>query len=341
MRLGVTFTGDVPIPEQRRLAYELESAGLESLWTNDGYGRDPLLLCQAWADATERLTVGVGVAQIPTRTPVQLAKAAVTVQEASAGRFVLGIGVSQPLALESWHGVRAGRPLATAHDALAILHSIIAGGTTDHDGDELRSRGFQLGISPLPPPVPVYLGAMRPKMLALAGREAEGVLLSWESPEAVGHASEQVYAAAAAAGRPKPEVAAYVRISIAPDRRDARRALASEVAEFWKYYANHIASQAPDPAAMSAAHAAAQDGPEALAAALSDELLMTVGWYGSTDDDLGPLLARYRSAGLEHFIARPITSGDSRVAFREVTAALASEAGRVPSLRGSPSSQPE
>jgi 5,10-methylenetetrahydromethanopterin reductase len=322
MRLGVSFTGDVPIPEQRRLAYEVEAAGLGSLWANDGYGRDPFLLCQAWADATEQLTVGVGVAQIPTRTPAQLAKAAVTVQEGSGARFVLGLGVSQPRSLAAWHGVEAAPPLATARDALAIVRAVVTGEATDHDGDVFSSHAFRLEISPLPAAIPIYLGAMKPKMLALAGQAADGVLLSWESPAAVARATERVEAAAVAAGRPKPETAVYVRVAIEPDRPTARRALADEVASFWPYYADHFAAQAPDPAAVAAASAAARDGAAALASSLSDDLLMTVGWYGTPDDDLGPLIASYREAGAEHLIARPLATGDPRVSLERVTAAF-------------------
>ncbi|HTX07859.1 MAG TPA: LLM class flavin-dependent oxidoreductase [Solirubrobacteraceae bacterium] len=319
----MTFTGDVPISGQRDLAADVEAAGLSSLWANDGYGRDPFLLCQAWADATERLTVGLGVAQIPTRTPAQLGKAAVTLQEASAGRFVLGLGVSQPQALERWHGVTSGPPLATARDALAIVRAVVAGETTDHHGDVSRSHGFRLEVSPLPPPVPLYLGAMKPRMLSLAGEAADGVLLSWESPVAVAHAADRVAAAAAAAGRGRPSIAVYLRVAIEADRSAARRVLADEVAAFWTYYAEHLAAQAPDPDAVRAATAAAGVGREALARSFSDELLFTVGWYGLPDDDLGPLLTSYRAAGADHLIVRPLTAGDPRAALGHVTAALA------------------
>ena len=77
------------------------------------------------------------------------------------------------------------------------------------------------------------------------------------------------------------------------------------------------------------ARAAAPDGAGALSSTLSDELLMTLGWYGTPDDDPGPMLARYRAAGVEHLIARPITTGDPRVALRGLTAALESARAQI------------
>ncbi|MCA1784070.1 MAG: LLM class flavin-dependent oxidoreductase, partial [Intrasporangiaceae bacterium] len=105
MKLGLGISEDVPIQVQQHLATQVESAGFSSLWTNEASGRDALLLCQAWAAATTDLQVGIGVVPIWTRTPAQLAMASATLQEASGGRFLLGLGVSHPATMGGWHGV--------------------------------------------------------------------------------------------------------------------------------------------------------------------------------------------------------------------------------------------
>ena len=324
MRLGVTFSDDVPVAAQQRIAAEAESAGLYSMWANDGYGRDPFLLCQAWAAATERLQVGIGIVQIPTRTPAQVGKAAATLQEASGGRLVLGLGVSQPSALERWHGIERPRPLAAARDALAIIGTVANGETTCHAGEVYSSHDFRLAISPSPPPVPLYLGAMGRKMLALAGGAADGVLLSWEAPAAAADAGAAVRAAAGAAGRPRPEIAAYVRVAIAPDRGSARAALAREIAGYWKYFGRHFIEQDLGPSAAEA-DAVSRDGggEEGIAAVLGDDLLLGLGWYGTPDDDVAPFLARYERAGVDQLIARSLPLGDPAASMRRVVDALA------------------
>ena len=326
VRIGVSFSEDVPVAEQQRLAHYAEAAGMASLWANDGYGRDPLVLCHAWASATERMLVGVGVAQLPTRTPVQLARAALTVQESSAGRLLLGLGISQASSLAGWHGIARPRPLPTMRDGLAIIRSVMRGERTDYDGQVLSSHDFDVAITPLPPYVPLYLGAMGPKMLALAGEAADGVLLSWESPAAAAHAAQAVRAAAARAGRPAPEIATYVRIAVAEDRHVARAALAAEVANYWQYYGEHFAGQKLGPS-CDVANAATGRGRDAVAAALGDDVLLSLGWYGTPDDDPAEFLAGYGRAGVDHVIARSLRLDDPVVSFRRVVDLLAGAGG--------------
>ena len=323
MSVGVNLQGNFPISRQRELAREAEAAGVDSLWTNDSLARDPFLLCQAWADATARLEVGIGVAQIATRTPAQLAKAAATLQESSGGRLLLGLGVSQPFAMEQWHGVSVRKPLATARDALAILRASFAGGPTDHRGAALSSVGFRLDMEPLPPPPPLYLGAMKPRMLALAGAEADGVLLSWESCDGVHRAVETARRAAEKAGRPAPRVAGYVRVAVAADAAAARAALAREIADYWRYYAGHFAGQGLEDEVARGDEVFRLGGAAALAAALDDRILDALGWHGTADDGLPAVLDRYREAGLDRVVAYLVPVGDPEESFRLLLQSLA------------------
>ena len=308
MRIGLSLNEDIPVSRQRGMARDAEAAGLASIWSNDGLGRDPFLLCQMWADETSTLQVGIGIVQILTRSAAQQAKAAATLQESSGGRFLLGLGVSQPSAMR-WHGLEIDRPLSSTRDMLELVSAITRGETTDHDG-VLSSHGFHLQISPLPPPVPLYLGAMKPKALALAGTHADGVLLSWESPDAVAQAVTAVRAAADGAGKPAPEIAAYVRIAVAETRDRARKALAQQVAGYWQYYASHFEHQVPAAAFAAASATYEQGGAAVLTDALDDDILLELGWYGTPKDDVGDALARYEAAGVEHFIVRAVPVGD-------------------------------
>jgi 5,10-methylenetetrahydromethanopterin reductase len=319
MRIGVSFPKDVSMSRYREVARLTEEAGLASLWANDAFGRDPLLVCQAWAEATSELQIGVGVMQILTRSPTQVAKAAATLQELSAGRFLLGLGVSQPSAMR-WHGLEMRPPLAAARDALAIIRSVSRGELTDYEGAVLASVGFRLGITPLPEPAPLYLGAMGPRMLELAGTSADGVLLSWESAAAVARQAARVRAAAERARRTAPEIAAYVRVAVAADRGAARRALAEEVAFYWPFYAEHFAAQLPDASIAAAAAAFERGAPDAV----PDEVLLALGWYGTPDDGDGlrSTLSTYEQAGLEHFVARVVPVGDPVDSLRRVLRTL-------------------
>lgn len=317
MKLGIGVSENLPVAVQQRLAVDVEGAGLTSLWTNEASGRDALLLCQAWASVTTRLEVGIGVVPLWTRSPAQLAMASATLQEASGGRFLLGIGVSHPVTMGAWHGADVVKPRTASVEALRILAQLEAGERSDVDGEVLSSRRFRLSISPTPPPTRRYLAAMGPRMLATAGEHAHGTLLNWSSPAEVERAGGIVRDAATDVDRGRPEVAGYVRIAVAEDRDDARRALAREIGAYCALpaYAAHFERQGLDEAVarVKEAHQAG-GGPDDLADALGEEALGQLGWYGTPTDDIGPALARYEQAGLDHLVARVVVTGDDAVA---------------------------
>lgn len=318
MKLGIGVSEDLPIPVQQALAGHVESAGFTSLWTNEASGRDALLVCQAWAAATTDLEVGVGVVPIWTRSPAQLAMAAATLQEASGGRFLLGIGVSHPATMGPWHGVDVVKPRTAAAETLAILRQLGAGERADVDGEVRRSSRFRLRITPTPPAPRRYLAAMGPRMLDLAGTDADGVLLNWCSADEVARAGERVRRAAVGArrGGEEVEVAAYVRVAVDDDPDRARAALAREIGQYCALpaYAAHLERQGFGGAVrrVKEAHKAGADA-AGLADALGDEALGALGWSGTPADDPGPMLASYRDAGLDHLVLRVVVTGDDPV----------------------------
>jgi alkanesulfonate monooxygenase SsuD/methylene tetrahydromethanopterin reductase-like flavin-dependent oxidoreductase (luciferase family) len=225
--------------------------------------------------------------------------------------------VSHPVTMGAWHGAEVVKPRTASVEALRILAQLEAGERSDVDGEVLSSRKFRLAISPTPPPTRRYLAAMGPRMLQTAGEHAHGTLLNWSSPDEVERAGGIVRDAAAAAGRDRPEIAAYVRVAVAEDRDDARHALAREIGSYCALpaYAAHFERQGLGDAVerVKAAHKAG-GGPGELADALGEETLARLGWYGTPADDLGGALERYRRAGLDHLVARVVVTGDDAVA---------------------------
>lgn len=321
MQLGLGISEDIPLGEQQTLAGAVESAGLASLWTNEASGRDALLTCQAWAAATDELGVGTGVLPLWTRTPAQLAMAAATLQEATGGRLLLGLGVSHPGTMEPWHGADYRRPLTAVDDTVAILRQLLAGEEVDHGGAVRAARGLRLGISPLPEPAPLILAAMGPQMLELAGRIGDGVMLNWATPDEVARAGAVVRDAADG----EPEVVTYVRVAVDADRDRARAALAREVGGYCALpaYAEHLRRQGLGHVVEGVKSAYKAGGAEAVPGAIADEDLLRLGWYGTPDDDPGPTLGRYADAGLDHLVARVVVTGADPVSsVRACVAAL-------------------
>lgn len=327
MRIGIGVSEDLPVSDQQQLAREVEQAGFASMWTNEARGRDSLLLCQAWAAATSTLEVGIGVVPLWTRSAAQLAMASATLQEASAGRFLLGLGVSHPGTMAPWHGADYRKPLTAAAETLEVLRVLGDGGKASVAGEVVRSEHFRLHITPTPPRTPVYLAAMGPKMLRLAGTDADGVLLNWSSANEVARAGEAVRSAARESGREESEVpvATYVRVAVDADRDRARRALAREIGQYAALpaYAEHFRRQGFGDAVTAVKAAYKDGGAEAVPDALDDDVLMSLGWYGTPDDDPAKALDAYREGGLDHLVARVVVTGDDPASsVRDVVTAL-------------------
>jgi probable F420-dependent oxidoreductase len=229
-RWGITFPLDgVPLAAHRRVLREAEEAGYTDAWTAEVDGPDaftPVTLASAW---TERLRLGTAIASVFTRGPALLAQTAAAVAEAAPGRFVLGIGASSHAIVENWNGGRLERPLERVRETLAFLRAAFAGERAASEA--LGVRGFRLGRRGFEPP-PVFVAALRRRMLELAGGAADGVIINWLGPNDVPKVVAVAKAAAKAAGRDPDALEVVCRIFVVPtDNQElarfiARRAIA-------------------------------------------------------------------------------------------------------------------
>jgi probable F420-dependent oxidoreductase len=180
-RLGMTIPAQtLPLREQEAWVRDLPAMGFADVWTpeaNDLDGLIPLALASQWAPA---LRLGTAVIPVQTRGPALLAMSAASLCQAAPGRFVLGIGVSSPFIVTALNGRPYERPLATVRDAARFLRAALRGEKLKGDHGSFSVRGFRLLRSVEPPPI--LIAALRPGMLDLAGREADGAILNWFTP---------------------------------------------------------------------------------------------------------------------------------------------------------------
>ncbi|MEV8441718.1 LLM class F420-dependent oxidoreductase [Actinosynnema sp. NPDC051121] len=178
-RWGITLplTG-VPVLDHRALVAELADLGYTDVWSAETAGTDaftPLALAAQWSD---RVRLGTAIAPVYTRGPATLAMTAATLAEVSGGRFVLGIGSSSPAIVERWNGVPFLEPFKRTRDTLRFLKAALAGEKVSEEYETFSVRGFKLERAP-GHRVPIMLAALRPGMLRLAGREADGAITNW------------------------------------------------------------------------------------------------------------------------------------------------------------------
>jgi probable F420-dependent oxidoreductase len=178
-RWGMTVPlGGVPLADHAAVFAALADAGFTDLWSSEVSGADaftPLALAAAWQP---RMRLGTAIAPVFTRGPAVLAQSAAALAEAAPGRFQLGIGASSPVVVSDWNALDHTRPYARSRDILRFLRTTLAGGTVDEEFETFTVRRFRLERPPAIPPQ-VLLAALRPGMLRLAAREADGVILNW------------------------------------------------------------------------------------------------------------------------------------------------------------------
>lgn len=206
LRWGMTipFDGE-PLLAQRDRIVELADLGYTDVWSAEAMGHDaftPLALASVWAPS---LRLGTAIVPAYTRGRACLAQTVGSMAQAAPGRFALGIGTSSNVIVERWNGIPFEEPYQKVRDMVRFLRVALSG--------EKADGGFRLGALP-PEPVPILVAALRSGMLRLAGREGDGAILNWLSPDDVATVAPIVREAAAEAGRPDPEICA--RIFIAP-----------------------------------------------------------------------------------------------------------------------------
>ena len=191
-RYGITVPFDgISLQEHRRLYEELVALGYTDIWSAETDGLDgftPLTLAAAWQP-----TLRLGVAIIPayTRGPGLLAQSVAAMAEAAPGRFMFGLGTSSDVIVSRWNGIGFSEPYKRVRDTIRFLRSALAGEKVDHEYETFTVKGFRLA-RPVENPPPIYLAALRPGMLRLAGREADGVIINWLSAEDVATVKPEV-----------------------------------------------------------------------------------------------------------------------------------------------------
>ena len=189
--LTIPFAG-VSLPDHEPLLRRADALGYHDLWSGEATGYDgftPLALAAAW---TDRARLGTGVVNPYTRGPALLAQSAAALADASAGRFVLGIGSSSDRIVERWNGIPFEKPLTRVREAVAGLRPVFAG--------ERGAGGFKLEVPP-PEPIPIYVAALRGRMLRLAGEVGDGAWVNFLPLSAAEQVVGEVRAGEQAAGR--------------------------------------------------------------------------------------------------------------------------------------------
>ena len=287
-----------------------ESLGYDSAFVTHIAGRDSLTVVTAYALATERIRVGTGVVPIYTRTPATMAQTAATIDELSAGRLTLGLGVSHRAVVEGWHGQTIDHPVDEMREYVGIVRAIL-GGETPPPGQKWQTAFRLVGLEPRPG-IPLLIAALSPAMLRLAGEVGDGVMLWLCNPSYI----REVVVPAVREGRKQAgrtlddfEIVAAVPGALTDDSGGAYDAIRGELLTYFSlpFYRTMLerSGYGEDIAALDGA----QGDATAMRSAISDRFLDALTAVGD-ENAVRAGVARYREAGVSLPCLGPISRAD-------------------------------
>lgn len=296
-----------PAGEALEIAGEAERLGYAELWIGEMATFDAFALGGAIARETQRIALTLGPLALGVRSPVALALGAGSVSELGGRPARLALGASSPAIVTGWHGRPYARLPERAQETLDALRPLLRGARDP--------RGFKLRVTA--PSPELTLAAFGAKMLGVAARAADRVVLNLVTPAAVRAVSEALEREARAAGRARPRLAVWVAAAHEPSA-DALAQLARQVCV---YLAPPGYGEMFRVAGFGALVERARSGEpqHALANDVPRALLEAVAMLG----DAHALRARaghYAAAGADELAVVPVTAGDD--AGRRVLAAL-------------------
>ncbi len=311
--LGVRLRDShLTIQDMRDLAQLAEGHGYDSIWLPESQGREAITELTSLVLATERIRVGTGIVPVFARLPTVAAAAMSTAAELAPGRVILGLGIGHKAAVENGHGIHFARPFQQTREFTTIARRLLREGTVSYAGDIYNITRYQLDATPSEP-VPVFLAALRPQMLQLAGAIADGVLMNWPTPEYILQAIEHIRQGAEAAGRQLNDIhiASYLRTCVTDTPDMVEQACRVQIARYGSmpYYQHYFGAIGFAAEAETIAQAWSRGDAEAAQAAVTLPMIRAVTIYG-TAEECRQRLQTYREAGLHLPIIAPFPIGE-------------------------------
>ena len=242
MNLGIGLANIMSASALVQLSQHAERRGYHSVWITEGTGaKDVITQMAAVALATARIRVASGIIPVWTRTPVMLGASFLGLDELSDGRAIMGLGAGHPWAMRDFHGIEPSRAVARMRDTVAIAKLLFRESRFSYEGATTRVVNYQRTVTPARNDIPVYIAALGPQMLRLAGQCADGVIMNAMTPAHIARAAAIVREAARAAGRDPARIVigAYVMTCVHDDIATALRVCRRMIANYARdpYYA--------------------------------------------------------------------------------------------------------
>lgn len=236
-RVAVTLPAGPRVEDTVELVQWAEANGYPDVWFSDSGAPDSLTMAAALAHHIKGMRVGCAVTPVYTRAPSVLAATANVLGQVYPGRFVMGLGSSSETIMTRFNGIALEKPLTRVKETAIMVRAMLAGEKTSFELSTLSSNGYRQ--APLESPPPLYLAALRPKMIEMAAEHGDGVIFNLWPKSALPRMMEHVRIGAERAGKRAEDVEVVNRkmVLVTDDKQDGYRRFRMN---FAPYYANPV-----------------------------------------------------------------------------------------------------
>jgi F420-dependent oxidoreductase-like protein len=308
--------------DQKEIVREAERLGYDSVWTAEAYGSDAATILGWLAAMTEKIKLGSAIFQMPARSAAMTAMTAATIDNLSDGRMLLGIGSSGPQVAEGWHGQRFGKQIQRTREYVEVVRKALSRERLTYEGETIvlplpdgPGKPLKLTIKPVQDAIPIYLAAIGPNNVRLAGEIADGWIPMFFSPEHVQEFKPLLEEGAQKSGRSLDDfrITPSVNVLITDDEDAARDAVRPFIALYVggmgsrekNFYNALVTRYGFEEEAKEVQDLYLEGKKDEAAARLSPELIDTVSLVGRKEK-VRDKLAVYREAGVHTLGATPL-----------------------------------
>lgn len=307
-RIAVTLPLNQVLSDTVDVVSWAEENGFDDGWFSDPGAPDGLTTAAAISPFVKRLRIGTAIVPVYTRSPSVLAASADVIGQALPGRFVLGLGSSSEAIMQNFNGIKLEKPLTRVKETAIIIRSILRGDKTDFTDLQTQfSRGYFQ--EPSDSVIPIYLAALRPKMIEMAAEYGDGVIFNLWPKTALRKMLEHVRIGVARSGRTLEDVEIVNRFATIVTN-DKKAGYEQFRKHFIPYFANPVYNNFlhwcgyPEEAAELASGWKARDR-DRTAAAFHDELVDAIGVIGSASE-VRERIQQHAEEGISTSIIAPV-----------------------------------
>jgi probable F420-dependent oxidoreductase len=320
-RTALTLPDPRGVHQTIELAKWAEAEGYDDLWFADSSGVDALTTAAAVAMSTERCRIGTAIIPVFSRTPAVLASTAHVLHQLSNGRFILGLGSSSQTMMENWHGQKFEKPLTRVKETTQLIKQMLTGAKTDFDGETVTSKGYrqlplEYGAQP------VYMAALRSKMLETAAEFSDGIILNLFPKDALPKMMEHIKIGAERAGKKVEDIEIVCRhqVIVTDDKAGARNFIRAGFAPYYAtpVYNAFLAWSGYEEVAATIKEGWAAKDREKTTSALDDQLVDDIAILG-TQEECYDRIREYGDMGITTHIISCVSPKESMATYEAFT----------------------